>query len=43
VEAVGFNGQGCHEATKGIEVKLGRVVDRDEKPGPDAHQTIRKA
>ena len=34
VEAIGFNGQGCEQATKGIEAALsgGNVQDRDFKP-----------
>jgi hypothetical protein len=43
INAVGFNGKGCREASKGIEIALGRVQDRKDKSGPDCHQTIRKA
>lgn len=41
VEAHGFNGVGCREATKGIEIALGGVRDRKDKRGPDAKQTIK--
>lgn len=32
VEANGFNGVGCTEATEQIEIVLGSKVDRDFKP-----------
>ena len=32
VEAVGYNGQGCTEATKPFEEALGMVTDRTKKP-----------
>lgn len=34
IEAIGFNGQGCEAATKGIEAALsgGNVQDREFKP-----------
>lgn len=34
IEAIGFNGQGCEAATKGLEAALsgGNVQDREFKP-----------
>jgi hypothetical protein len=41
VEAHGFGGVGCREATKGIEIALGGARSRKDKRGPDAKQTIK--
>ena len=32
IEAVGFNGSGCREATKDLENSLGSVSGRETKP-----------
>lgn len=32
VEAVGYNGKGCRDATAGLERLLGNVTDRETKP-----------
>ena len=41
VEAVGFHGLGCREATRGLEMKLGIVAQRTEKPEIHEAQRIK--
>jgi len=41
VEAHGFGGVGCREATAGIEVSLGGVSNRKDKKTPGPKQTVR--
>ena len=40
IEAHGFNGVGCREATKQIEINLGSVTARKDKPGGQSYQGI---
>jgi len=42
IEAHGFNGIGCREATAQIEARLGGVSFRKKKDPPGAKQTIRR-
>lgn len=40
VEAHGFNGVGCREATRQLEVGLGSVTSRKDKPTGGSTQSI---
>lgn len=41
VEAFGYNGVGCREATASIELALGGVSSRKDKKTPGPKQTVR--
>ena len=40
IEAVGFHGQGCKEATKQLEIGLGTVTGRKDKPEGSTFQGV---